>query len=50
MVITAATHQESFVSFALKILGGKDQSISIQNVIMNNQAGIVEIGEVKWDN
>jgi tetratricopeptide (TPR) repeat protein len=31
-----------------KNFGKKDQSISIQNVIMNNQNGNVEVGEVQW--
>ena len=34
------------VSF--KNFGKKDQSISIQNVIMNNQYGQIEIGTVEW--
>jgi tetratricopeptide (TPR) repeat protein len=28
--------------------GRKEQKLSIQNVIMNNQNGVVEIGEVEW--
>jgi TonB-dependent SusC/RagA subfamily outer membrane receptor len=31
-----------------KNFGKKDQSLSIQNVLMNNQNGTVEIGEVEW--
>jgi hypothetical protein len=31
-----------------KNFGKKDQSISVQNVLVNNQNGLVEIGEVEW--
>lgn len=33
---------------SFKNYGKKDQSISVQNVLMNNQSGEIEIGEVKW--
>lgn len=32
----------------IKNYGRKEQRLSIQNVIMNNQNGMVEIGEVEW--
>lgn len=40
----------SFVRIStFKNFGKKNQTISIQNVIMDNQSGTVEIGEVKWE-
>jgi len=33
---------------AFKNFGKKDQSISVENVVMNNQSGEIEIGEVSW--
>jgi TonB-dependent SusC/RagA subfamily outer membrane receptor len=33
---------------AFKNFGKKDQCISVENVVMNNQSGEIEIGEISW--